>query len=137
MTVSETFVRKAQTAWGDALPEWVLVLAKSCDQSGQRKTAALIERSPALVSNVLSRRYGIDGRAGDLDAVEKQIRGTLMNATQDCPVLGEIGLNQCQHERGRPFAATSSLRARLYRSCQHCAHNPNRATLSTTQERSR
>ncbi|ACI98511.1 hypothetical protein [Rhodospirillum centenum] len=120
-----TFMEKAAEAWGDAMPEWVVTLATACDAQGQRRVADIIERSPALVSNVIRGRYGANGYAGDLTAVEQVVRGALMNATLNCPVLGEIGLNRCQDERTRPFTATSSMRARLYRACRQCPHNQN------------
>lgn len=122
--VAIPFIDKAREAWGAEIPDWVIALAEACDVQGQRRIADLIERSPALVSNVLRARYGANGYAGDLVAVERIVRGALMNATLACPVLGEIGLNRCQDERTRPFTATSSMRGRLYRACRACDHNP-------------
>jgi len=51
------------------------------------------------------------------------VRGTLMNQTVSCPVLGEITRRRCIDEQGRRFAATNELRIELRRACPRC---PNR-----------
>jgi hypothetical protein len=46
-----------------------------------------------------------------------------MGETVMCPVLDEIGRDRCLSEQVKPFAATSSTRARLFHACKTC---PNR-----------
>lgn len=112
-------IERARAAWGDALPDWVRVLAEQCDASSQAKVAKRVGYSPATVSYVLKARY-----AGDMRAVEKAVRGAFMAATVDCPVLGALPSNTCLENQRRPFAATNHIRVQLYRACHGgCPHS--------------
>ncbi len=105
-------------AWGKKPPEWVVILARECDRSSQKKVAEAIRYSSAVVNQVLKNRY-----TGDLTAVEKAVSGAYLNATVACPVLGELALNLClQHQRAK-FHDTNNKRVRLYRACHGgCPH---------------
>ncbi|MHB2265844.1 transcriptional regulator [Aliihoeflea sp. PC F10.4] len=118
MNPRQLFIEKAEAAWSPA-PEWVRLLAGEADRIGQPATAKLIDYSAATVSQVISNSYG-----GNLAKVEEMVRGALMGAVVDCPVLGEIGRNRCLIEQDEPFRATSAFRAQLYHACRSgCPHS--------------
>lgn len=101
-----------------ALPDWVETLAENVNASSQMAVAKKLGVSNSLVSSVLACKY-----PGDLHAVAEKVRGALMGATVDCPVLGEIGRDQCQHEQKMGFTGASALRARLFRTCPTCPNH--------------
>ncbi|WP_142850831.1 transcriptional regulator [Telmatospirillum sp. J64-1] len=112
-------VQRARVAWGEALPQWVQVLAEHCDATSQARTAKRIGYSGAVVSHVLKNVY-----PGDIAKVELAVRGALMAATVNCPVLGDLPTNECLEHQRRKFAATNHVRVRLYRSCHGgCPHS--------------
>ena len=111
----------ARAAWGTSLPDWVETLAAMADASSQGKAGRDIGYSGSVVNAVLKGVYN-----GDLEAVEKAVRGRFMKATVMCPVLGEIAANQClEHQkRAMQFSAASSLRVQLARACRGgCPHS--------------
>lgn len=111
-------VEKAAAAWGD-LPDWVLVLAETCQKMSQSAVAKLIDYSPAVVSSVLSKTY-----RGDVSKVEAQVRTFLMAESINCPVLGTIQRKSCLDWQAKPYAATSSHRVTMYRACRDtCPHS--------------
>lgn len=112
-------VAKAKEAWGDALPDWVLVMAEACDNTNQKKIANEMRYSPAVVNTVLKATY-----AGDLSAVKQAVEGALMASTVQCPVVGELQANKCMENQRRQYAATNALRVRLYKACNGgCSHS--------------
>lgn len=122
--IKKDFVCKAHEAWGDAIPVWVEELARAVNATSQGKVADRIGYSKSLISHVLSNGY-----TGDLSRIEAKVRGALMNETVGCPVLGDIGRDRCLDEQAKPFAATSSLRARLFRACRaNCPHSRLKTT---------
>nr|WP_284701207.1 transcriptional regulator [Rhodoplanes tepidamans] len=101
------------------MPAWVEALAEEATRTSQSTAASRIGYSAPVVSAVLSRSY-----KGDYAAVEARVSGALMGATVDCPVLGEIARDHCLDQQRLGFAATSSVRARLYRACRAgCRHS--------------
>ncbi|MBC7168709.1 hypothetical protein [Phenylobacterium sp.] len=114
---------KARTAWGEELPDWVLVLAQEADRTSQGKAAAKVGYSPATVSYVLGNRY-----TGDLGAVSAKVEAALMNGKITCPEMGEMSLAQCLEWRDRAgtFAPTSSLRRVMFEACNACPHHGGR-----------
>ncbi len=116
------YLAKAQMAWKPAAPSWIEALAAECNRTTASATAALIGYAPSSISQVISNTY-----RGDLGAIEAKVRGALMGATVGCPVLGEIGLDQCKTEQSTPFVATNSTRAQLRRACRSC---PNKERTS-------
>ena len=116
------FLAKARAAWGEALPAEVAALADAAQRETASAAARAIGYSPAVVSHVLANRY-----SGDLPAVFAKIRGVWLGEQVICPVLGEIGRDQCLTHQKRPFAATNSSRARLFHACKIC---PNRGSES-------
>lgn len=112
----------AKHCWGDALPDWVEILAKEADKTSQAKVAKKIEYSPAAVNLVLKNTY-----KGLLSNVEKKVRTHLMDSEHQCPVLGTILIRDCLTYQSQQF--TSSMtpdKLRLYRACQNCKHNTNK-----------
>ena len=121
--MSGAVLDKARAAWGDAIPDWVEVLAGACDDRSQIKVARRIGYSAATVSYVLGNSY-----RGDLSAVEQAVRATIMAATIACPELGELALADCLEwrRRAQDFQPTSSLRTRMFNVCRVCERNGGR-----------
>lgn len=113
------FVAKAHAAWNGNAPAWVEEVARAATATSQVAVAKRIGVSVSLVSYLLANKY-----VGDLERVEARVRGALMNEIVACDALGEIGRDQCLDEQAKPFAATSSLRTRVYRACRAgCPHS--------------
>ena len=102
------------------MSDWIDALRGECARSSQARAATLIGYSPAVVNQILKGTY-----KGDWISVEESVRGALMGATVECPVIGEIPRNRCiEHQRrAGSFAATNPLRVQLHRACPVC---PNR-----------
>lgn len=113
----------AQTAWGDALPDWVELLAKECAASSQNKVAGRLGRSASLVSSVLRKKYN-----GDMAAVEDVVRGVFERATVDCPRLGTIPANECRdwQRRSLTYSNVNGEVVRQRRACNRCPRNARR-----------
>lgn len=107
----------ARAAWGEAIPAWIVMLAEECGRSSQNKVALRLNRSAALVSNVLRKKY-----AGDMAAVEDVVRGCFMRAVVQCPALGEISTAACRDwmAASRSYSNENSERVRMYRACRGC-----------------
>jgi len=110
----------ARSAWGDAMPDWVAILARECAARSQVHVANAIGRSPALVSQVLRRKY-----PGDVDAVEEAVRGAFMGAQVSCPAKGLIATHECQEwqRKSRRFVNINPGRVQMYRACNQCPRN--------------
>lgn len=109
----------ALSAWGTPLPDWIAVLADECDRTTQKATGARIGYSAGVVNAVLKRAY-----KGDYSAVEQSVRGALMAATVNCPVLGELTTDRCLQQQRQPFAAHNPQRIALWRACRTaCVHS--------------
>jgi hypothetical protein len=118
------FVAKVGTAWNGKQPPWVEELARFATENSQTKAAKLIGYSQAVVSHVFANTY-----QGDMSRVEAKVRGALMHETVGCPVLGDIGRDRCLDEQGKKFAATSSLRVKLFHACRSgCPHSRLKTT---------
>lgn len=114
------FVGKARASWGDALPDWVLILAEACQRTSQTAVAKRLDYSGSAISLVIGNKY----QKGDIRRVEQMVRGTLIGETVACPALGDIARNVCLQWQAKPYAATSSLRASMYRACRdNCPHS--------------
>ncbi|MBZ9678925.1 transcriptional regulator [Mesorhizobium sp. ES1-1] len=111
----KTFVDKAIEAHGTPLPDWLDELARFADASDLGVAGERIGYSRSAVSTVISGKY-----LGDLARVEQMVRGALMALTVECPILGDIGRDQCLTEQKEPFRATSRHRAQLFHACKTC-----------------
>lgn len=107
----------AEEAWGKPLPDWVRAMALACGRSSQSAVARLLDRSPAVVSTVLRKKY-----AGSYERIEERVRGILMDGRVDCPALGQLPSHQCQdwREKAKVFAVGNPTRTRMYRACHRC-----------------
>lgn len=109
------FVANAREAWGEALPDWVAVLAEQCARTSATATAARIGYTTAVASAVIRANY-----RGDLGKVEQKVRGALMGEIVQCPVLDEITRDRCVVEQGKKHIGGSAVRAKLLRACRTC-----------------
>jgi hypothetical protein len=117
--VNVTALQKAQTAWRDALPDWVRVLAEEAARASMGAVAKRIGYSTGVVSAVIANKY-----RGDLGAVEARVRGALLSEEVECPVLGPLLKNRCLDEQKKAFTGTSALRTRIYNACRNgCVHS--------------
>jgi len=118
MTVKTlTNVEKVRRAWGDAAPEWLIILAEACDGVGQTVIAKKLGTSSTVVSQAISNCY-----PSPLTTLEQRVRGELMREQVSCPVLGPITRRRCLDEQSRPYAATNALRVELRRTCPRCTN---------------
>ncbi len=109
---------KARERWSPA-PDWIEELASFADLQGLKRTATRVGVGASTVSQVLSNNY-----PGVVANVEDRVRGALMAAKVDCPILGEIGRDRCLDEQDQPFRATSAMRAQLFHACRSgCPHS--------------
>lgn len=110
----------AEEAWGTPLPDWVRVLALACARSSQVAVAKELGRSPAVVSQVLRKRYG-----AEMDRFEERVRGLYLDGRVMCPALGDLPTNECQdwRDKARSFAVGNPLRVRMFRACAGCPRN--------------
>lgn len=114
----KSMAEKAVDAWGE-VPDWIEELAALADREGLRGAEKRVGYSASAISTVINRRY-----RGDVGRVEESVRGALMGRVVDCPVLGEIGRDQCLAWQKKPFAATSSVRVAVHRACRSgCRHS--------------
>jgi len=111
----ETNVAMARGAWGEAAPEWVIVLASACDASTQSAVAKKLGVSSAMINTALKNTY-----TGRMDKLEARVRGELLNEKVRCPVLGDITKRKCLDAQGRSYAATNAMRVELRRACPRC-----------------
>lgn len=112
----------ALSSWGEAAPEWVIVLAEASDGKSQSAVARDLGVSSAMVNQAMRNTY-----PGRLDKLEQRVRGTLMSECVTCPVLGEITRRRCVDEQGKPPIRTNPLRVELRRACARCGNNLKRA----------
>lgn len=110
---------KAQAAWGDRLPDWVAALARECDRTSQNLAAKRVDYSSTAVSQVINGKY-----SGDLTAIEQAVRGVLMAATVECPVVGALASDACLNHQRAPWSPHNPQRIAFYRACrQGCPHS--------------
>jgi hypothetical protein len=123
-------VEKASTAWGETMPDWVLILAETCQKTNQSAVAKRLDYSPAVVSSILANNY-----KGDVGRVELVVRGALMAETVPCPALGDIARNVCLEWQGKPYAATSSHRVAMFRACRNsCPYSRIAGSITTGED---
>jgi hypothetical protein len=112
----------AREAWGEPLPDWIETLALACTKSSQAKVAGALDRSPAVISQVLRKIY-----PADMARIEERVRGVYMDGRVACPGLGEIAVQLCQDWRAKSgkLEVGNPLRARMFRACNGCPRNQN------------
>ncbi len=98
-------------------PDWLAALRAAAAATSIAQAAASIGMSRSAVSLVLAGKYG-----ARTQRIEGRVREMLLGHVA-CPGLGEcITLDRCATLAARPFTATSSRAARLWRACQDCAN---------------
>jgi len=109
-------IDRTRAAWGESLPDWIEVLATACDRESQKAISRKLGYSAATISYVLANKY-----PGDLKTVEQTVRGHLMSATVECPVIGVMSTSSCVEQQK---AEWSSRRAMLHAACRAgCPHS--------------
>lgn len=118
----------ARTAWGEPLPDWIETLALACAQTSQAKVAKRLDRSPALISQILHNKY-----PGDVEGVKERVRGVFMDGRVACPGLGEIAVQLCQDWRAKSakLEVGNPLRVRMFRACNGCPRNQSAKEVRT------
>ncbi len=118
--VKQTPLEDARTHWGPNMPDWVETLAIACGETSRTKVAAQLDRSPAVISQVLRKLY-----PASYTRIEERVRGVFQNAVIECPALGPIPAQECQDWRAKSgaFAIGNPLRQRMYRACNNCPRN--------------
>ena len=111
------FLDKAIAAHGEEVPDWIVELAKLADREGLGGAEKRIGYSRSAISTVINGKY-----TGDVERVEEMVRGALMAATVNCPILGELARNRCLEWQKKPYAATSSHRVQMFVACQGCVN---------------
>lgn len=87
--------------------------------NGQATVAKKIGYSVSAVNQALHDKY-----AGSLENLLKAVAEVYGTGTVECPIIGQITIQQCAAERRKPFGATNPQRARLWHACRQCtAHN--------------
>ncbi|WP_041529055.1 hypothetical protein [Pelagibacterium halotolerans] len=107
---------KAVLAWGDA-PDWIVELAVLVDQVGLKAAGARVGYSAGAISQVINRKY-----AGDIGAVEREVRAAVLAPTVECPVLDTISREDCLSYQAKPFSSASARSALLHHACKTCPH---------------
>ena len=118
----QSALETAREAWGEDMPDWIAVLAAEAVRTSQAAVAKRLDRSGAVVSQVLRRTY-----AADYQRIEERVRGVLMAGQVTCPGLGEIPLQACQDWRAKAstFALGNPTRVRMFHACNRCPrHKP-------------
>jgi hypothetical protein len=99
-------------------PDFVVALARACDQTSQAHMARELRYSRTVISLLVNNRY-VDR---DLTRVERKIRAYLMQV--ECPVLGRIEGEVCRSHQEAPFRSTNPTTVQLYRACHgDCPHS--------------
>ncbi|MFK5979741.1 MAG: transcriptional regulator [Rhizobiaceae bacterium] len=109
-------VAMLKQSWGDQVADWMLWLAEECDASSQAAAARKLGYSPAYVSTLLHNKF-----KGDLNAIEKAVRGALRAETVECPGLGQsIAGNTCLEwqKKAKVLRPTNPLRVKMFRACR-------------------
>lgn len=109
---------------------WRAALREACQSQTQAAVATRLGYSTGVISAVLSHKYG-GGFGGNLERVQQAIEGTLMGASVECPVIGDMPRQRCiEHQRrAGKCKATSPMRVALSKACPTCA---NRTALASS-----
>jgi len=98
---------------------WIEDLRQACRAKSQRKVAAELGVSTALISQVLNGVYQSDTRR-----LQALVEGRLLGHSVQCPVLGELNRGQCiSYQESLEFSTTNPYRIRLRNHCPECQHN--------------
>lgn len=104
-------------AWGDNAPIWIVILAQSCDRASLAEIGRKVGYSGSAISQAINAKY-----PGDMGALEKAVRGSLLAQTIACEILGLIPANLCLSTQRQPFSTASPQAVKLSRACPNCPH---------------
>ena len=101
------------------MDKWLIVLIQATEENGVRPTAARLGVSPATVSQIRNRRYGLS------DNLRARVAEVFGREEIPCPALGRIGRARCISNHrlavrvgGRATGNPETLR--LFRACLSC-----------------
>lgn len=100
-------------------PEWITELRQMCLEASQQKIAKAMGYSASTINQILQGSYGAKRLAG----VEKAFNGAFKSRQVSCPILGDIGAQDCRRYQRRPYVNSNYHRARLYKACKSCPNN--------------
>jgi len=106
--------------------EWVKVLADAVAAPGmsQNKMANQLGVSTSMLSQVLRGIY-----PGNTEKLQMKVEGQFMNRVVNCPIKGEIPIDECHEHQQRPFSSANRERVKLYRACRSgCPYSSLEAT---------
>ncbi len=113
------FLANAREAFGEALPDWIEIVAREATRTSATEVARRLGYSVAVVSSLCRGSY-----KGDLGAVEARVRGVYMGEEVGCPVLGDIARDYCLAEQRKKHIGTSQIRTALFHACRSgCANS--------------
>jgi hypothetical protein len=113
MKAGRTWI-KTLDAWGPHMPDWIDALANACDRSSQRKVAALLGVSPAVINLLINNKYAPRSHV----EMEERVRNKLMvQPSPLCPVQGIITRQRCLEDQAKPLVI-NPLSVQLYRACR-------------------
>lgn len=123
--MKQTPLDVARAAWGAPLPDWVETLAIACTKTSQASVAKQLDRSGAVISQVLRKIY-----PAEMERIEVRVRGVFMDGRVACPGLGEIAVQLCQdwQDKADSIVLGSPMRQRMYRACNSCPRHLTPAT---------
>lgn len=116
----ETNLAKAAAAWGADMPEWVKLLAATCDRTSQRFVAERLGVSSPVISKVVRRCY----EGGDYQEIETRVRAAFGAEEIVCPIWDQaIPLASCVRNRRRKGPPVNHDQRRYARACPTCPNN--------------
>ena len=108
------------SAWGDAPPHWIELLAAEVEASNMTRAGERIGMSRSAVSLALANRYPSPNTTGVEQRVIEALDGT------HCPAQeAVITSDQCRSYRQRQAPTHNPMAMRAWRTCQNCPHNPD------------
>lgn len=93
--------------------DWLAALRAECSASTQGQVALTLGLSEATVSQVLSGSY----RAATT-RIERRVRGHLLGAMCECPVMGEVSTLVCQEVQERQPPIANPQHAQAWFACR-------------------
>jgi transcriptional regulator with XRE-family HTH domain len=100
------------------MSNWLSVLAQQCQKSSQSRVAKRLNVSTTVINQVLKDKY-----PSPTDRIQALVEGAYLNRTVQCPVLGALAADKCEHNQQQKFAPVNPIRVQLYRECHGACPN--------------
>lgn len=98
---------------------WFETLKNEVEQTSLTAVAKKLSMSKATVSQVLNGKY-----SASTATIQQKVEGAFMHSEVECPILGDIPINECLEHQKRKFAATNHIRVAIYKACRSgCPHS--------------